>query len=137
MIEIPKRYVRPISWINILLGSLFLIFTIIGSLAVLLDVVSLPPASSIWDNTIEGSMSILLILSGYTILNSKKDLKYKGLISWLSIILGCVSILAIFVSILFPTFIEISKTVVALSLIVLIPKYLLLTISGFFLRKIG
>jgi hypothetical protein len=84
-------------------------------------------------------MMVLLISSDYTILNSKKKLKYKEVVSWLSIIIGFIGVTSSITGLLWPVnFLEINKSMIILSsLLIILPTWVILTISGFFLRKIS
>ncbi len=132
MIRIPTKHIRSVAWINIILGS---IFTMSGVIITTLGDFTKLPTPSVIDHITTILIMILLIVSGYTLLKSKKKLKHKELISWSSIIFAFINLLGGIINLFFVT--EITGPMLIVGIIMSLLTFALLAISGFFLKKIS
>ena len=145
MIKIPEKYIRSISWINILFGSYFIVAGILGLLTTYFDLAPVPKVSSIslWDYALGTVAPALLLLSGYSLLNTNKKVKYKDHIAWLFIVIGFIFLVFYVLSISILSIlqladeIEFTKNSLLVNLIIYTSLYLTLVVSGFYLRKIS
>jgi len=130
-----KKYIKILAWISIIFGSYFIISSTIGFILLYFELIPIPELKINFFTYILGLISpILLLLSGYILMKSKKKIKYKSHLAWASTAFGIYELINS-ILILFTPF-EYSKSVFVISLLYIITKNIILLIDGFYLREI-
>ena len=104
MIKISKNHIEILSWADIIYGFYILISSTMGFIWVYFDLVPLPKSDiSLQTYLLSLITPLLLLISGYILLKTKKSIKYKQHIGWLSVIFGSFNLINLVV-VLFLTF---------------------------------
>jgi len=135
-----KKYYKLLSWIDMIIGGIFLILIVLASLlAIVSPNLFKPRTQSIYDILIYIFIVVLLILSGMLLFKKKE--KYKRhrmklkMLSILDVIVGFVIIIGIIYNLVYPSIITYSEFMVAN--IFNLFYFLLLFISGFILDDLS
>jgi hypothetical protein len=132
-----KKYIKILAWISIIFSSYFIISSTIGFILLYFELMPIPDykLKINFFTYILGLISpILLLLSGYILMKSKKKIKYKSHLAWASTAFGIYELINSILILITPF--EYSKSVFVISLLYIITKNIILLIDGLYLREI-
>lgn len=130
-----KKFLKILSWTDTIFGGALFVLGALGGVYILLTP-NYKPTQTVLDHFIAILIGLLMVISGYVLIELKKK-KHKSVLGWLTIIFGAVQLFSVIVTITKAYEIQLTSIVLILGIIFGQITFMLLFLSGMAIRDIS